>query len=840
MLPFLTLAFIVGLALGSLVPYYPLAIAVLLGITAFGLACLDVYRRIAATTTTLWFGCLLCGVVYWFMVVEGSSKPAFHEPEADVFQSCSGRVSAPVRYSPGRMMIVVGCDGDGDRRPFTVRLTWREAGRRLLQGDRVGIRARFRAPSGSLNPGGFDYAAYLERQGIDAVATVSGVEAVELLASGQDSVRWRVWNRFDRWRDAIRLAAIQSLSQPALGLFLGVVIGERGYLDSDVRDQFMITGTVHLLSISGSHLGLVAMLAFLTIKHMLKWLPSLWLLHLSRRITPTRLAAALTVVPATAYACLAGAEVATVRSLVMVMVALAAKWLGCEQRMFHALAAAALAIVLDDPRAIYDISFQLSFLSVCAVAWRLSQAAAIDDEAPMPPARFLRARRWVVEALAMSAVVTLMTVPLVAFYFNQVSWLGLVTNLAAVPVMGGLLVPMGLLAALGNGGSPGNGLPLAAVIQWSMDGFVSVLRSISNIPGGEWHLASPSLPTVLIFYGCLGVLWRMSHRRGTILIGAGLVLLLGWWLWSPRLSLDADQFRITFLDVSQGDSAVLELPGGAVILIDGGGSYERFDMGRGVVAPFLWNRGIRTIDYVIATHPQLDHVGGLAYIVRHFTVRHFWGTGDAREEPFYQRLANVLAERELHEHIARHRQDVVTVGPCRLAVLNPPQVMEHDQRPGGQRGGHVLNNRSIVTALTCGSHNMLFTADVEAEALTRMSRDASASPVELLKVPHHGAAGSLDREWLERVKPRYAVISVGRHNPYGHPAPAVLQAYADRGTALYRTDRDGGVWVTGTWLSPELHIQETRQQQPQRVPFTSCLWSCERSNWKRLIARWTD
>jgi competence protein ComEC len=152
----------------------------------------------------------------------------------------------------------------------------------------------------------------------------------------------------------------------------------------------------------------------------------------------------------------------------------------------------------------------------------------------------------------------------------------------------------------------------------------------------------------------------------------------------------------------------------------------------------------------------------------------------------------------------------------------------------------VLNNRSIVTALTCGSHNMLFTADVEAEALTRMSRDASPSPVELLKVPHHGAAGSLDREWLERVKPRYAVISVGRHNPYGHPAPAVLQAYADRGTALYRTDRDGGVWVTGTWLSPELQIQETRQQQPQRVPFTSCLWSCERSNWKRLIARWTD
>jgi competence protein ComEC len=525
----------------------------------------------------------------------------------------------------------------------------------------------------------------------------------------------------------------------------------------------------------------------------------------------------------------------------MVMVALAAKWLGCEQRMFHALAAAALAIVLHDPQAIYDISFQLSFLSVWALAWRLSQAASLDDEEPMPPAHFARSRQWMMEAFAMSATVTLMTTPLVAFYFNQVSWLGLVTNLAAVPVMGGLLVPMGLLAALGQGASPENGLPFAAVIQWSMDGFVSILRSVSRIPGGEWHVASPSLGTVLMFYGCLGVMWRMSHRRRTIWMGgAGLLLLLGWWLWSPRLSFDGDQFRITFLDVSQGDSAVLELPGGAVILIDGGGSYERFDMGRGVVAPFLWNKGIRTIDYVIATHPQLDHVGGLAYIVRHFTVRHYWGNGDVRQEPFYQRLESALAERELHEHIARQRQDIVTIGPCRLAVLNPPKLMEQDQRPAGRREGHMLNNRSIVTALSCGLHTVLFTADVEAEALMRMSRDASASPVELLKVPHHGAAGSLHTEWLERVKPRYAVISVGRHNPYGHPASTVLQAYADRGTTLYRTDRDGGVWVVGTWLSPELEIHATRQQQPQRVPFPRCLWSCERSNWKRLIDRWTE
>ncbi len=839
MLPFLTLAFIGGLVLGSLIPYYPLSVAGLLILAAVGLACRGARRHSAVMTATVSFGCLLCGILYWFVTVEGPSQAASFDARPDIFESCRGRVIAPVQYSSGRMMVVVLCEADGAR-PFTVRLTWRAAERRLYQGDRIAVRARFRAPSGSLNPGGFDYAAYLERQGIDAVATVNGLEAVELLESGRASVRWYIWNHFDRWRDAIRLAALQSLSQPALGIFLGVVIGERGFLDPEVRDQFMITGTVHLLSISGSHLGLVAMLAFFGIKHVFRWLPASWLLHLSRRITPTRLAAALTVVPAAAYACLAGAEVATVRSLVMVLVALVAKWIGCEQRMFHALGAAALSIVLHDPQAIYDISFQLSFLSVCAVASRLAgPAPATQVENLAAPSLYSKAGHWMVEALAMSAIVTVTTLPLVAFYFNQVSWLGLLTNLAAVPVMGGLLVPIGLLAALGQGGTPESGLPFAAVLQWSMDGFVSVLRAVSGIPGGEWHVASPSIPAVLAFYGGLGWIWISSDRRWSAWLGgAGLLLLLCWWLWSPRLVMDDDRFRITFLDVAQGDSAVLELPGNEVILIDGGGSYERFDMGRGVVAPFLWNRGIRTIDYVIATHPQLDHVGGLAYVLKHFAVRHYWGTGDARQEPFYQRLQGVLAERDLREHIVRQRQDGVTIGPCRLDVLNPPETVERQQGRGHE--GHRLNNRSIVTALSCGRHRLLFTADVEAEALMRMSREAPAAPAALVKVPHHGAASSLEQEWLERVKPRYAVISVGRHNPYGHPASRVLQAYADRGIELYRTDRDGAVWITGTCSSADLEIHVTREQQPQRVPFPRCLWDCERSNWERSMHRWSD
>jgi competence protein ComEC len=134
----------------------------------------------------------------------------------------------------------------------------------------------------------------------------------------------------------------------------------------------------------------------------------------------------------------------------------------------------------------------------------------------------------------------------------------------------------------------------------------------------------------------------------------------------------------------------------------------------------------------------------------------------------------------------------------------------------------------------------LFTADVEQEALLRMNREAGPVGADLVKVPHHGAASSLQPEWLTRVSPRYAVISVGRHNAYGHPAFDVLQAYADRGIVTYRTDRDGGIWVTGRRSAPGLHLHKTREQQAQRVRFPRCLWACEQRNWERLIDRWRE
>jgi competence protein ComEC len=833
MLPSLTVAFLVGLIAGSEILYVPIVVSALLFATALLLTVVEQAGRLEARHGLLWFAALLVGVLYWVLVTPlpsvDETPPSVEKTASDI----SGRIASPVQHAPGRYTLLVETEEVPARK---VRVVWREPDAALLEGDRVRFHGRLHVPTGSLNPGGFNYAAYLDRQGIEAVVTVSGPGGIERIQPGSQGGLWVVWNQIDGWRSTIREAAIRTMHQPALGIFLGIVIGERGYLQQDVQEWFMATGTVHLLSISGSHLGLVAVVIFWFVKHILLLLPTPLLLRMSRVLVPSRAAILVTWPVVCLYALLAGAELATLRSLVMISLAMVALWLGHLRHVHHAIAVAALVIILHDPRAIFDISFQLSFLSVLMMVqcglWmaRWQEAAEKNDKV-----RGISLARYGRDALLVSGGVTLATLPVVALYFHQIPWMGIVTNLLAIPVTGIVLVPVGLLGAVGTLASGADALIFSAAEESLLTWFVRALHWCAVIPGAEWHVAAPSIPAMAIFYAALWMVVRKVEvgQRRPRLIAAGVVaLFVCWWAWSPRLGLDGDRWRVTFLDVGQGDSAVLEMPDGQTVLIDGGARYERFDMGRGVVAPFLWNRGIRHIDHVIGTHQQLDHVGGLVWILDHLSVGRYWGTGVERSEQFVTDLNTVLRQNQLSEHIAARGEDVLSPGSCRLTILNPASA-EEAHRVVYSKSGTSLNNQSIVSRLQCGVQSVLFSADVEREGLRRLTGGAS-QPVTVLKVPHHGARSSLDREWIQAIHPEHAVISVGRGNPYGHPVGAVLEAYAEEHVTLSRTDVDGAVWITGRVSRPDLVLTRMRDIQLAPIHFHTGLWHAERENWRRV------
>ncbi len=835
MLPSLTVAFLFGLLVGSQLSLFPISSIALLAATAFGFSLLERGGHLDTHRTLPLYVSLLSGVMYWSLLIP---SPTFHPTSLDLRESrragISGRIVLPVQHGVGRQTVIIETD-DKSETSNRIRVIWRDPGLTLHQGDRVRFQGTIHRPKGSLNPSGFDYAAYMVHHGIDFVAALSGPDAVTLIERPLTG-RWHIWGQVDQWRNIVRQAAIHTLSQPSLGIYLGMIIGERGFLEQEVQEWFMITGTVHLLSISGSHLGLVAVVLFGLVKRSILWLPSALLLTISRRLTPSQIAILLTWPAVALYAVLAGAELATIRSLIMITLGMATVWLGHQRHLGHAMAAALLIIVLHDPRAIFDISFQLSFLSVLAILSLLAHIpVANEDEAASHRHPHTRITSAVLSAIMISGTVTLATLPLVAFYFNQVPWMGVITNLLAVPFTGLVLVPPGLLAAVWTIVTGNDFLIMGAWLEPFFHWMVTGLRWCAGIPGGEWYVAAPSIPMMVLFYcgGLFLVIRTLPHRAR--LIGAGmLVILLVWWLIPPGLRGDGDRWRVTFLDVGQGDSAVVELPDGRTMLIDGGTRHERFDMGKMVVAPFLWNRGISHLDLVIATHDQVDHVGGLIWILRHFSIGQFWGSGIVRPEQFSQELRSALRVRGVDEHIATLGQDLLPSGPCRLTILNPPERSAELDLIQLQ-SGTSLNNHSIVSRLHCGAYSILFAADIEASGLSRLTADGR-QPVTVLKVPHHGARSSVDHGWIRQVHPRYAIISVGAGNPYGHPVGSVLQAYTDQEATIYRTDLDGAIWVSGRLSTSEFTVGRMRDLILKPVDLVNCPWRCEHRNWNRLVA----
>ncbi|RMH35285.1 MAG: DNA internalization-related competence protein ComEC/Rec2 [Nitrospirae bacterium] len=845
------LSVLAGLLAGSFLPYLPCSISLLVFLFGIVLAWQERSGHVSVSKGLVLFGSFVFGIVWWNAAGWWSGHHDLTRWLDRPTVQVRGTVAEEVHRTPDRLAVIVQLSQVREAsgwEPASGRLliTWRAPDHRLYPGDTIETSVHMRPPYGTRNPGGFDYAAYLAREGVHAVASLWDAEHLRLREQ-PPSLRYWVSRTIARWRGAVNEAATNSLNGPALSIFLAVIIGEQGLLSPDERDVFTATGTAHIMAISGTHLGILAGLMFFLVRDGVRRLPSAWLERLALRITPTRLAVLATVPVVVLYALLAGAKIATVRALVMILFAMTAVWLGRERQLLTVLAIAACLLLLYHPSSLYDASFQLSFVSVYAIALMLrwQNWAGTDDGSMNTEAAPRHWQRWgsrFRQIVLVSLVVTTATLPLVAYHFNQLAWIGPFTNVVVVPFVGFLVIPIGLMSAFWVIGSDMDTLPFATILQRLLDAVFHGLRLLSEvIPGTEWHVASPAFLSILVFYVLMVLATRPEGSRWWRVASVGGILILTvWWAWSPKLGWDEDSLRVAFLDIGQGDAAVIELPDGQVVVIDGGPTYTRLDMGRAVIGPYLWDRGIRRIDHIIATHPQWDHMGGLAWVVRHFDVGQFWSNGIERSNPFYLRVKQAVRESGVGETRAWAGQIITRAGPCRLMVLNPPLFPDtRTVLSAISQNGSLLNNHSIVTQLDCGLHSFLFTADAEREALRRLSRMPENHRARVVKVPHHGAKSSLEREWINGLNAEIAVITVGRRNRYGHPDRSVVDAYVQHGIQVYRTDRDGAVWITAKLDDPRYRVQTARDQMVQPVWLGRSIIDIEIKNWSRLWRQWS-
>ncbi|MDO8433165.1 MAG: DNA internalization-related competence protein ComEC/Rec2 [Candidatus Binatus sp.] len=691
-------------------------------------------------------------------------------------------------------------------------------------GDEILLTGRIRFPRNEGNPGEFDYAGLMARDGIDATMSAQidalGTATFQVIGhrarfpSAQiEDVRKHIGEFIDR-----------NLSYPENAEMRALVIGDRGEIQEPLRQTFARTGMAHLLVISGLHLSIVGAAMFAAIR-----LAMMLLRGLSSRGYANKVAAIAAAIAVCAYASIAGHHVSTIRALVMVLAYMLALAIDRPREAIASLALAAIVICVALPGSTADIGFQLSFASVIAIVIGMRRFAAWFTRRKrlgLLPAertpRFWRYAELILGYCAVSFWAMLGTAPLTAFHFNQFAIVGLVANAVVVPIMAFGATVSGLVAAAISFVSE----PLARIIL-HMGGKALELGNWFAAWFVDWPLAwfrtfTPTPPELGVAYGLL-ILWLLAPlaapirenrdaepspesatvpaRRFGWRLGCVAVLLLvllidsAWWLRERYFNPD---LRVTFLSVGEGDAAAIQFPGARVMLIDGGGSYSGFDAGERIVAPFLWSRKIMRVDYLVLSHPDLDHFGGLDFIALNFAPRAFWTTPitGAASASFVELLADLIRAQIPLVQVGG-RAPISSIAGVAIDSLNNAVIMETSPSKRGRKNA-THNNASMVLRFSFGPTSILFTGDIEAGAERAMLNNSAVLRSTMLKVPHHGSATSSTPAFIAAVHPQAAIISDGYLNRFHFPSATVLDRYAAAGARVFRTDLDGALMLDAT------------------------------------------
>jgi competence protein ComEC len=629
----------------------------------------------------------------------------------------------------------------------------------LALGDRVLVEADLRAPPGPRNPGGWDRASLLAARGIRLEGTARAAP-VRIAPPSPLSRLEAARTRFGR-------EAGRRLGSDEAALVRAIGAGDESAMDPLVRESFARSGLAHVLSVSGLHLAVVAWGAWRAARG------AILRLDRAQRLDARRWAAAAAIPVAAAYALATGASVPAVRSAIGAGLGLAAALAGREADARNALALAAMLVLADDPGALLDVSFQLSFAAVAGLLLLAGPLRRALPNRPDPRRWHGRAAEAAVEAACASAAATLATAPLLALHFRQLSLLAIPANVVGVP-LASLLTALGALAFLASAAAP----PLAPLMLWACRapaaGLLAVNAAFAAPRVSTVSLASPGWTGVAACAGLgLAALRLRGLARGAALAGAVAALALP----GPARRIaarHAGRLEVVFLSVGQGDAAVLRLPGGEAVLVDAGGDERgHHDPGGRDVRPFLLDMGVRRLSAVFVSHLHGDHALGLPGVAAGVEVERVYAPARAGDEAVSE------AMRRLPRAQALAAGDEIALGGVRFEVLGPPRREA--------AAGLSENDASLVLRVIHGETAFLFPGDVEAEGEALASRGGRLA-ADVVKVPHHGSRTSSGRGLAAAVGPRWAVVSVGRRNRFGFPHAEAVERWREVGAEVLRTD----------------------------------------------------
>jgi competence protein ComEC len=702
----------------------------------------------------------------------------------------------------------------------------------LHAGDTLAVVAQARRPQVYKDAGAFDRRAYLEQQNIHLLATL---RAAELLGR-ESSQPLALGSVLPRARHLLRVeldTLFQQTPQVA-GVLRAMLLGDRSFVDRDEATDFQKTGVFHVLVVAGVHVGALAAFIFVLARKLrlsLAWsmLFTFFLLF--------------------AYVALVERRPPVLRAAIMAAIVVLGGFFYRRLDLLNSAALAALILLVAKPSAIRDSSFQLTFVAIGCIA---GLAVPWLDQTTQPYVRALRGWRdvtrdashepkqaqfridlrglahWVSGKLplslaratenslagsllfslrvwdlfALTLVLQIGMLPLMACDFHRVTLAGPIVNLTAVPMVG-VIVPLGFLTLAGGLLHPAAGKLLAVPLGWLTLALIRIVQWFAHFHQASYRIPAPPawltatffIPLVLLAFPPRSTIVKRWWKWGSIgaLLASTLAIVVFPFAptWSPG------KLEVTILDVGQGDSLLVVSPKGKTLLIDGGGSFAGFpgqqahlgsDPGEEAVSPFLWSRRFQKLDVVALTHAHQDHIGGLNAILQNFRVGALW-IGREVTSSSLAKLEQLARERMIPVMHESKGEKFLWDGVAGQFLWPEAPVSDTASNPA--------NNDSLVLRLQYGDRTVLLPGDAEKQAEHEIltGSDTTSLQSDVLKIGHHGSKNSTTPEFLAAIQPRLAVISAGEGNPYGHPSRELLERLERADVRVLRTDRDGAVRI---------------------------------------------
>ena len=645
-------------------------------------------------------------------------------------------------------------------------------------GDVIKAEVLLQEPELPGNFGEFNYRDYLTRQNIFLTDSVE-MNQLEIVGHSKglsiNTLIYGIKNRISQKIEKI-------YQSPGKGLIKAIIIGDKTEISRELMDIFQDAGIMHILAISGLHVGIIA----IVLLFIFNLLPKYWLNDGFKYI--------IIITMMLGYAAMTGFRPSVSRATLMLAIVMLAKCFNRPYHIYNSLYLAAFLILLWQPLYMYDAGFLLSFVVTFFIIYL----------APILEGKLEYLPSYVRKLFSVSLSAWLGAVPLSAYFFYKISFIGLLSNIIIIPLIGVILILALISIVLSF-----LFLPIAHFFSLFNELLIALLfivgEKLSSLPFAYQYVAQPDLASIILYYiivlmGFYSIhFWSkydllVKKRRFWLIVFFSCILLF------INVLIPSSLLAVHFINVGQGDCILVQTPQKKNILIDGGGTpYGDFDIGKNIVIPYLRREGISQIDIMFLTHPDMDHLEGLLPVLKEMKVNLVVDSGVQYQDKTYLDFLSLIQEDENISYYQTRAGDVIQITPeIEFFILNPYKtsncVIEND-----------FNNNSIVLKLQYKNTDFLFTGDIEEAAEINLLSRNSLLKSDILKVAHHGSSSSTGDLFLEKVKPEVAIISVGSNN-FGHPHSNVIKKLEKKCQKVFRTDLNGTIIVKSNGSKYYIHI----------------------------------